>query len=120
MTGPDKAPNNQNDDMGEDAADRTLAHEVRNREQDDEGSQAQTLANEAIGRATDSFGLSDTEKVGSGEDDGGMPDLVDHMRQMETSGRIDMSAFRGERNDDDEDGNLGEQGREDDFPRGID
>ncbi len=120
MTGPERTPDNQDDDIGEDAADRTLPPEVHNQEQDDEDSQAQTLADEAIGRATDSFGLSDTEKVGTGEDDGGMPDLVDHMRQMESSGRIDMSAFRGERNDDDEDGNLGEGGREDDFPRGID
>ena len=115
MTGPAEK---FDDDQGEDAADRTLPPEAHNREQDDEDAQAQTLADEAIGRATDSFGLSDTEKVGSGEDDGGTPDLVDKMRQMESSGVIDMSAFRGERNDDDEEW-LGEAGREDEFPRGA-
>ena len=43
---------------------------------------------------------------------GVVQDLVDHMRQMDSSGRIDMSAFRGERNDDDEEGMLGEDGEE--------
>lgn len=122
MTGPVKAPADRDENLGEDAADRTLPPEAHNREQDDEGSQAQTLADEALGRATDQFGLSDTEKVGAGsfggEDDGGMPDLVDTMRQMESSGQIDMSAFRGERNDDDEEW-LGEAGREDEFPLGA-
>ena len=113
---PSSAPSS---DLGEDAADRTLPPEAHNQEQDDEGAQAQTLADEALGRTTGEFGLSDTEKVGAGEDDGGMPDLVDPMRQMESSGVIDMSAFRGERNDDDEDGYLGEAGREDEFPRGA-
>jgi hypothetical protein len=41
------------------------------------------------------------------------------MLQMESSGRIDMSAYRGERSDDDEEGTFGEQGREDDFPLGA-
>ena len=101
-------------------AERDLAPEAHNSEQDDEGAQAQTLADEALGRVGVTFGLSDSEKVGGGiEDDGGTPDLVDHMRQMESSGRIDMSAFRGERNDDDEEGALGEQGREDDYPLGA-
>ena len=106
-------------ELGEDAADRTLPPEAHNQEQDDEGAQAQTLADEVLDRQGDGPGLSDSEKVGTGEDDGGMADLVDHMRQMESSGRIDMSAFRGERNDDDEEGSLGEAGREDDFPRGA-
>jgi hypothetical protein len=47
-----------------------------------------------------------------GDDEGGMPDLVDTMHQMQTSGRIDTSAFRGERNDDDV-AMLGEEGIED-------
>jgi hypothetical protein len=98
---------------------REIAPELHNAEQEDEGSQAQTLADEALGRAGGDFALSDSEKVGGGDDDGGMPDLVDHMNQMTTSGRIDMSAFRGERNDDDEDGMLGADGDEDDFPRGA-
>ena len=40
-------------------------------------------------------------------------DLVDHMIQMERSGRIDMDAFRGERNDDDEPGIFGDGAEED-------
>ena len=35
------------------------------------------------------------------------------MRQMESSGIIDMSAFRGERNDDDEEGIYGDAAEED-------
>jgi hypothetical protein len=99
---------------------REIAPELHNVEQEDEASQAQTLADEALGRSSVAdFALGDTEKVNAGDDDGGLPDLVDHITQMTTSGRIDMSAFRGERNDDDEDGMLGEQGIEDDFPRGA-
>jgi hypothetical protein len=35
------------------------------------------------------------------------------MKQMESSGRIDMDAYRGERNDDDEEGLFGEAGEDD-------
>ena len=41
-------------------------------------------------------------------------DVVDHMNQMDRSGRIDMDAYRGERNDDDEPETLGEVAREPD------
>lgn len=41
------------------------------------------------------------------------------MRQMVSSGIIDMGAYRGERSDDDEEGMLGEAGIEDDTPRGA-
>ena len=34
-------------------------------------------------------------------------DSVDHMRDMESSGRIDMSAYRGEPNMDDDAGKYG-------------
>jgi len=34
-------------------------------------------------------------------------DTVDHMKQMAESGRIDDTAFAGERNDDDEESDLG-------------
>ena len=89
------------------------APENDNSEQEDEEAQAQTVANEALGRAPTSEGLSDTEKASSGEEGEDAQDLVDHMRQMESSGRIDMSAFRGERNDDDEEGMLGPEADED-------
>ena len=88
-----------------------IAPEAVNNEQEDEGAQTQTLADEALGR-TPRIGLAGSDKVGGGIDDLDTPDLVDHMNHMLTSGRIDMSAYRGERSDDDEDGLLGEQGRE--------
>lgn len=98
---------------GEDRQTEELAPENRNSEQDDESSQAQTFADEARGRDSDDFGLEDSEKVSAGDDTDDVPDLVDHMRQMERSGRIDNDAYRGERNDDDEEGLLGESGEDD-------
>ena len=91
------------------------APEARNREQDDEDAQAQTVA-EAARHARP---LEDSDKPKSSDASGDVQDLVDHMRQMERSGRIDMDAYRGERSDDDEDGELGEDGIEDDEPRGA-
>jgi len=102
----------------EDAVKIDLAPETFNDEQDDEGAQAQTLADEALGRRS-AFEGSETGRTASGDDSGDVQDLVDHMNQMVTSGRIDMGAFRGERSDDDEDTMLGEQGMEDEFPRGA-
>ncbi|WP_447760948.1 hypothetical protein [Sphingopyxis panaciterrae] len=91
------------------------APEALNREQDDEEAQAQTVAEAARHERR----LEDSDKPkGQGEGDDAQ-DLVDHMRQMERSGRIDMDAYRGERSDDDEDGELGEEGIEDDEPRGA-
>jgi hypothetical protein len=97
---------------GEDRQTGELAPENRNAEQDDESTQAQTLADEARGRGPDDFGLDDSEKVPTGDEDDDAQDLVDHMRQMERSGRIDSDAFRGERNDDDEEGLLGDEGED--------
>jgi len=78
--------------------------------------QAQTVADEALGRAEGgpgrAFGLDATEKVSTGDETDDVQDLVDHMRQMETSGRIDMSAYRGERNDDEEAGRYGNAAEE--------
>ena len=85
----------------------TLAPETDNSEQEDEEAQAQTVAKEALGRTPSSAGLTDSEKVKTGDETDDAQDLVDHMVQMDRSGQIDMSAFRGERNDDDEDGMLG-------------
>ena len=103
-----------------DTARSDLAPEVHNSEQEDEDAQAQTFAEEALGRRS-GFDASASEQVPTpGDDSSGTPDLVDRMKQMVSSGRIDMSAYRGERNDDDDDSLLGRQGREDDFPRGVD
>ncbi|QOV93736.1 MULTISPECIES: hypothetical protein [unclassified Novosphingobium] len=104
--------------------DKTPAPEAVNTEQEDGDAQAQTVADEALSRATSVLGEQDLgEKVtgqGLGGDDADVPDLVDHMKQMVSSGRIDMSAYRGERNDDDEAGIYGEGVPEDDeTPRGA-
>ncbi|WP_225205477.1 hypothetical protein [Novosphingobium huizhouense] len=111
-------------DAGENFDERDLAPEAHNAEQDDEDAQAQTLADEAIGRATSVFGEDgETERAGGGlgdEPGSDTPDIVDHMKQMVTSGRIDMDAYRGERSDDDEEGLYGEQGIDDDTPRARD
>lgn len=88
------------------------APELLNDEQEDESSQAQTVADEAMDQNTSVLGLDDSEKVSTGDDSDDVQDLVDHMVQMETSGIIDMSAFRGERNDDEEEGRYGDAAEE--------
>jgi len=95
------------------------APETVNNEQEDGEAQAQSVAEDALSRATSVLGEQDLgERVpGPDDDSGGMPDLVDHMKHMVTSGVIDMSAFRGERSDDDEEGMLGEGGIDDETPR---
>jgi hypothetical protein len=93
----------------------TEAPEAFNREQDDEDAQAQSVAD----AARHARPLEDSDKVQSGDETDDVQDLVDHMRQMERSGVIDMDAYRGERSDDDEDEELGPGGVEDDEPRGA-
>lgn len=89
-----------------------LAPETDSAEQDDESGQAQTVAEEAASRATGP-GLDDSDKAKSGDESDAVQDLVDHMRQMDRSGIIDMSAYRGERNDDAEEGRYGPGADED-------
>lgn len=91
------------------------APEARNREQDDEAAQAQSVAEAARREAR----IEDSDKKPSGDASDDVQDLVDHMRQMERSGRIDMDAYRGERSDDDEDDELGPGGVEDGEGRGA-
>lgn len=91
------------------------APEAHNREQDDEAAQAQSVAEAARHARLQ----EDSEKAPGGDETEDAQDLVDHMRQMERSGVIDMDAYRGERSDDDEDGELGPGGVEDDEPRGA-
>ncbi|PKQ00890.1 MAG: hypothetical protein CVT74_01895 [Alphaproteobacteria bacterium HGW-Alphaproteobacteria-13] len=91
------------------------APETRNREQEDEEAQAQTVA-EAARHAR---AQEDSAKTPVRDERDDAQDLVDHMRQMERSGRIDMDAYRGERSDDDEEDELGPGGVEDDRPRGA-
>ena len=92
-----------------------LAPETHNDEQDDHRSQAQEIAEEAQ-QTTRSTG-SPTESVKSDNASGLMgdstQDTIDHMRDMESSGRIDMGAYRGEDNHDDNEDKYGESAKPD-------
>ena len=86
-----------------------------NDEQRDEGSQAQTVTDDARVRSTD---LSeDSERGGHANpaqiipDD--TPDLVERMEEMNRSGHIDFDAFSGEPQMDDEEGALAQVDTED-------
>ena len=98
-------------------ADPDLAPETHNAEQDDEQEQAHSIADEALGRGSADFG-SPTESVkvnGDNLDEDSTQDLVDHMRDMERSGRIDMGAYLGEPNMDDNEDKYGEANKIDDL-----
>jgi|GEM_PF-1326653 len=76
-----------------------------NAEQNEDGRQAQDLADEILDG--DSEAVADSEH---GEADNpadivprDVPDLADNIQNMMLSGQIDMSAFEGEENMDDED-----------------
>ena len=86
-----------------------LAPETHNDEQDDHRSQAQEVAEQAQ-QLTSETG-SPTESI-KGDNKSGLmgdstQDTIDHMRDMESSGRIDMDAYRGEPNHDDNEGKYG-------------
>lgn len=90
------------------------APETDNSEQDDEAAQAQTVADEALAGTSTTSPLDSTKDDNdSGLMDDSTQDLVDHMRDMEQSGRIDMGAYRGEPNHDDEDETYGAERAED-------
>ena len=90
-----------------------LAPETHNDEQDDHLSQAQEVTEEARNKDSEASPL-DSTKVNSGIEDNSEQDLVDRMRDMEQSGRIDMGAYRGEPNLDDNEDKYGEDNKEDD------
>ncbi len=81
--------------------DNPLAPETHNDEQDDERSQAQTVAEQAQNETASSPTESTKGADSRGPTGDSTQDLVDHMRDMESSGRIDMDAYRGEPNHDD-------------------
>ena len=83
-----------------------LAPETHNDEQDDHLSQAQDVAEEARNKDGEASPL-DSIKVGGGIDGTDSQDLIDRMRDMEQSGRIDMGAYRGEPNLDDNEDKYG-------------
>lgn len=94
-------------------SDRKPTQETVNQEQEDESAQAQTVADEA---QDEDFGdpLA-SRKTGKSEVmDDSSQDLVDHMNDMESSGRIDMGAYEGEPNMDDNSGKYG-PGHESEF-----
>ena len=91
------------------------APELHNAEQEEELEQAQTVAGEA--RYTDDeASLLDSVKPDDENDlsDDSTQDLIDKMRDMEQSGRIDMGAYRGEPNMDDEDEKYGDRDEDED------
>lgn len=100
------------------ARNAALAPELHNAEQDDEPSQAHTLADEALGRRTMDYGdpLESVKPPSANLDGDSTQDLVDHMRDMEASGRIDMGAYLGEDNMDDNEDKYGEENRLGDLP----
>jgi len=90
--------------------DADQAPELRNSEQDDEMEQTQTVADDALdGAARDASPLDSIKNDEPGEImNDSSQDLIDHMRDMEQSGRIDMDAYRGEPNMDDNEDKYGE------------
>ncbi len=94
------------------------APELHNSEQDDEQWQTQTVAEDAL--RGEGQRASPLDSVKSDNDSGIMDDstqdLIDHMRDMEQSGRIDMSAFNGEPNHDDNADWFGDESKLDDLP----
>ena len=91
------------------------APELHNDEQDDHLSQAQEIAEEARNKDGEHSPL-DSKKVNSGIGDNSSQDIVDRMRDMEQSGRIDMDAYRGEPNLDDNEDKYGPGNKVDDLP----
>lgn len=86
-------------------------------EQDPVGEQAQDVAEDAM--RDDSHITSPLESIkpapgGFDPAPGSEPDLIDEMRRMEGEGRIDMSAFAGEPNHDDEPETYGGETTDDD------
>ena len=86
-----------------------LAPETHNDEQDDHHSQAQEVAEQAVETTRDTRSPTESAKGPNGSDLMGdsTQDVIDHMRDMESSGRIDMDAYRGEPNHDDNAGKFG-------------
>jgi hypothetical protein len=83
--------------------------EIENAEQDDELEQSQTVAEEALrGEAREPSPLDSVKVHGGIDESDAEQDLIDKMRDMEQSGRIDMGAFEGEPNDDDDEDKYGD------------
>ncbi len=91
-----------------------LAPETHNSEQDDHGSQAQEIAKEAQASASAHSPTESTKSANKSDlTDDSTQDVIDHMRDMESSGRIDMDAYRGEPNHDDNVDKFGKSAKPD-------
>ena len=91
--------------------------EIENAEQDDEPEQTQTVAEDALrGEARAPSPLDSVKAHGGIDGSDAEPDLIDRMRDMEQSGRIDMDAYEGEPNLDDNEDKYGDDAKEDDLP----
>ena len=80
-----------------------LAPETHNDEQDDHRQQAQEVS-EQVRELSPKPGAPTESEKGRGETDlmnDATQDSVDRMKDMESSGRVDMDAYRGEPNHDD-------------------
>lgn len=94
-----------------------LPPETHNDEQDPTGEQAQDVAEDAMREGSHTTSPLESTKPESNDYDpapDSKPDLIDEMRRMEGEGRIDMSAFSGEPNHDDEPGTYGGETTDDD------
>ncbi len=94
-----------------------LPPEVHNDEQDPTGEQAQDVAGDAMREESGTTSPLESIKPESGGYDpapDSTGDLIDEMRRMEGSGVIDMSAYTGEPNHDDEPGIYGGETTDDD------
>ncbi|WP_338242340.1 hypothetical protein [Aurantiacibacter hainanensis] len=92
-----------------------LAPEMHNDEQDDHRMQAQEISEEARRTTVTTRMPTESEKGPNKTDlmNDSTQDTVDRMRDMESSGRIDMRAFAGEPNHDDNVDKLGKAAKPD-------
>lgn len=90
-----------------------LAPEMHNDEQDDHRMQAQEISEEAQRSSTQSPTESAKSPTKSDLMNDSTQDTVDKMRDMESSGRIDMHAYDGEPNHDDNVDKLGKANKPD-------
>lgn len=79
----------------------SLAPENTNAEQVDQPEQAQSLSGDAVDHAASVLGLEVSRKVESLFGPYGTQDVVDRMEEMRETGTIDMSAYAGEPDHDD-------------------
>ncbi len=98
---------------------RDLSREDITPEQEDEDTQAQTVADEALDGVDERSPL-DSVKDDSGLEDVDAPDLIDRMKQMESSGNIDLAAFDGEETMDDLENRYGSRSAADEEFSGDD